>query len=45
MDHKRLIDILSRVDENNFAVIENDCAELYSKKEFFATPTPKQNEE
>lgn len=40
MDSKRLIDILSRVDEDHFAVIENDCAEIYSKKRFFATPTP-----
>ena len=45
MDSKRLIDILSRVDEDHFAVIENDCAELYSKAEFLATPTPKQNKE
>lgn len=41
MDAKRLIDILARVDEDHFAVIENDCVELYSKAEFYATPTPK----
>ena len=40
MDAKRLIDILARVDEDHFAVIENDRAEIYSKKRFLATPNP-----
>ena len=31
---------MAMVDENHFAIVEAGCVEVYSKNEFFATPTP-----
>lgn len=41
MESERLNELLAMVDEDHFAIVENDCVEIYSKKEFYATPTPK----
>ena len=38
MNVKDLFETLAKVDENNFAVVENDCVCLYSKDEFAPTP-------
>ena len=35
------VEVVTMVDEEHFAVVENDCVEIYSKAEFYATPTPK----
>lgn len=37
---KRLFEVLSRIDDEHFAVVENECVEIYSKTEFIATPVP-----
>lgn len=35
------VEVVTMVDEDHFAVVEDDCVEIYSKTEFYATPTPK----
>ena len=40
MSNKELFELLAQVDENHFAVVENECVEIYSKDEFLPTPTP-----
>lgn len=43
MNKERLNEVLAKVDENHFAIVENDCVEIYNKEDFYATPTPKPN--
>jgi len=33
-----MFELLARVDENHFAIVENDCTTLYAKDEFAPTP-------
>lgn len=35
---KDLFEALSKIDENHFIVIENDCVGLYDKREYLPTP-------
>ena len=39
-DARNLFRALGAVDENHFAVVENDCATVYSKEDFLPTPMP-----
>ena len=38
MDARRLIDALAMVDEDHFAIVTNDRADIYSNRDFYATP-------
>lgn len=39
-DVKELFRILASVDEDNFAIVENECVRIYSKEDFLPTPMP-----
>lgn len=40
MDAKTLLEALAQVDKDHFVIVEDDCVEVYDKKDFFATPIP-----
>lgn len=39
-DARELFSALGAVDEDHFAIVENECVGVYSKEDFLPTPMP-----